>query len=72
MFNFSKTDAHICFTEYGLSIYCVKCKICDVTYNSLQESVILRYQRNFNNQHFFSGPKYKTSLNEYYTIRLGQ
>ena len=24
MFCFSKTDAHICFTEYVLSIYCVK------------------------------------------------
>jgi len=31
MFNFSKTDAHICFTEHVLSIYCVKCIICDVT-----------------------------------------
>ena len=31
MFNFSKTDAHICFTKYVLSIYCVKCITCDVT-----------------------------------------
>jgi len=31
IFNFSQTDAHVCFTEYGLSIYCVKCIVYDVT-----------------------------------------
>ena len=31
MFNFSKTGAHICFTEYVLSIYCVNSIICDAT-----------------------------------------
>ena len=31
MFNFSKTDAHICFTEYVLLIYRVKCILYDVT-----------------------------------------
>jgi len=31
MFNFSNTDAHICLTEYVLSICCLKCIICDVT-----------------------------------------
>jgi len=31
MFNVSKTDVHICFIEYVLSILCVKCIICDVT-----------------------------------------
>jgi len=31
IYNFSKTDAHICFTEYVLSKYCVKCTICDVS-----------------------------------------
>jgi len=62
MFNFIKTVAHICLTEYVLSIYCVKGIICD--FLETQKSVILRYQRN-NHQHFFSGPKYKTSLYEH-------
>ena len=57
MFNFSRTDAHICFTEYVLSKYYVICMVCDDTSNSLQKSVILRYQQNFNNPYFFSGPK---------------
>ena len=56
MFNFTKTDAHICFTEYVMSVYCIKCIICDVTLNSLQKSVILQYQQNFNNHLFSVGP----------------
>jgi len=31
MFNFGKTDAHICLTEYVLLIYRIKFIICDVT-----------------------------------------
>jgi len=58
------SDAHNCFTEYVLSIYCLKYIIYDVTYNSQQKSFILRYKQNFNNQHL-RGPKYKTSIYEY-------
>jgi len=61
MFNFIQTDAHICFTEHVMSIYCVKCIIVmsrkihcrNLTYCEISTINIV-----------FRGPKYKTHLNE--------
>jgi len=67
MFNFSKTGAHICFTEYVLSIYYVKCSR-EINAEKCYTAIPTKFQQST----FFSGPKYKISFFEYnYTTCLG-